>query len=274
MLLRSGRLFSLGVLVLAGLATAVTVGMAQSPAAPPAGYEAARHHPLHNAPHIDQATDEQCLNCHQEILRRPVRQVSPAGAKAADALAWYQTLDTYTGDQQTFHQRHITSAYAKKVMNLKCNFCHLGNDPREEAMVPPDTGNRRFTLRKHVNPSTTCLRCHGSFPTKLMAGLEGDWSKIRKDFEDEETKNGCLTCHGEQFRTVRHKVNYLKAEAIETLAKKSSDVCYGCHGGRAWYRISFPYARHPWPDMPEEQPAWAKGRPVKSEARFLTEPGK
>jgi hypothetical protein len=45
-------------------------------------------------------------------------------------------------------------------------------------------------------------------------------------------------------------------------------VCYGCHGGRQWYRISFPYPRHSWAGMPEETPDWAKNRPTESEARF------
>ena len=51
--------------------------------------------------------------------------------------------------------------------------------------------------------------------------------------------------------------------------KDSADACHGCHGGRAWYRISYPYARTPWPDMPTEVPEWAKSRPTQSEARFL-----
>jgi hypothetical protein len=60
----------------------------------------------------------------------------------------------------------------------------------------------------------------------------------------------------------------LKPEAIEQAAAQNSDVCYGCHGGRAWYRISFPYPRHPWANMPAEVPEWAKGRSTQSEDRF------
>ncbi len=85
--------------------------------------------------------------------------------------------------------------------------------------------------------------------------------------ESAEAPNGCLSCHAEQFRTVRHRVNYLKADNIEKLAKKDSDVCYGCHGGRQWYRTSYPYARHPWPGM-SDTPDWAKDRPAESEPQF------
>ena len=265
----SRRFLFLGLMALAGSILGGNSSMAQTATATPIGYEAARWHPIHNKPDIDHATNEQCLSCHQEILNRSVRQVSPAGLKATDTIAWYQTLDTYSGSQETFHQRHLTSDFAKKVMNLNCTFCHLGNDPREEAVVPPSATEHRFTLRKTVNPSTTCLRCHGSFPIKLMEGLEGTWPTARKDLEDEETKNGCLSCHGEAFRTVRHQVNYLNASAIEELAKESSDTCYGCHGGRAWFSNSFPYPRHAWPGMPEEQPDWVKGRATESEERFL-----
>lgn len=230
--------------------------------------------PLHFEPAIDTATNEQCLACHGEILARKVREASPAGLKASQALAWYQTLDTYADQQQTFHARHLTSDYAQKVMDLKCTFCHRGSDPREEA--PNSSANAHakgsFTLRKVVNPSKTCLLCHGKFGYEVMTGLEGPWHKVRQDLESEDAPNGCLTCHEETFRTVRHQVSYLKADAIEKLAKEgSSDICYGCHGGRAWYKISYPYPRHPWPgmeDVVEGTPEWAKDRATESDARY------
>jgi len=237
-------------------------------------YLRAKWDPIHFKPLIDKATNEQCLACHKEILQHKPRKASPAGWKADSVLAWYQTLDTYSGPQMTFHARHLTSKFATQVMDLKCNFCHQGNDPREEApgSHAENVNDTGYTLRKMVNPQKTCLRCHGKFPFEYMEGLEDDWSKIRGDFEDEETKNGCLAaCHGETYRTVRHQVTYLKPKAIEKLAKESSDVCYGCHGGRKWYRISYPYPRHPWPgmkDVVEETPAWAKNRPTESEARY------
>jgi hypothetical protein len=235
-------------------------------------YEAARWDPIHFKPAIDKASDEACLVCHREVLDKKLRTASPAGVKASEALAWYQTLSTYSGVQKGFHWRHVSSPYARQVMNLSCNFCHQGNDPREEAPGSSATTTRAalgdFTLRKMVNPSKTCLRCHGAFPWRNMEGLSGPWREVRKDMEPEGTANGCLVCHEETFRTNRHKVTYLKGEAIEALARNNSDVCYGCHGGRQWYRISYPYPRTPWPDMPAETPDWAKNRPTQSEERY------
>lgn len=234
--------------------------------------------PLHFTPAIDTATNEQCLTCHQEILKAKVREVSPAGLAAADTTAWYQTLDTYAGKQETFHARHLKTPLAKEVMNLTCNFCHRGHDPREEMPGSSATTTAAalgdFTFRKTVNPSKTCLLCHGRYPQEVMTGVEGSWPEARKTIEDAsspDTQNGCLVCHNMDagIRTVRHQVSYLKADAIEARAKKgSSDLCYGCHGGRAWYRISYPYPRHPWKDMPDEMPDWAKSRPTASDPRY------
>ncbi|WP_457645267.1 c-type cytochrome [Profundibacter sp.] len=240
-------------------------------------YERARYHPLHFPPMINQASNEECLVCHSEIMTAKPREASPAGVPASDTIAWYQTLATYEGPQETFHYRHLQSDYAVAVMNLQCTFCHKGNDPREES---PDlmvgraaysaAPSPEFTLRKMVNPSTTCLRCHGAMPDpENIMGLSGPWHESRADFEDEETLNGCLTCHGEYgFRTNRHNVTYLNAHNIEDLATASSDTCYGCHGGRQWYRISYPYPRHPWPDMDKETPDWALARPTASDPEY------
>lgn len=243
--------------------------------APTIDYERARFNPLHFPPAAATASNEECLVCHQEILDRKPLSASPAGVDIDQTLAWYQTLDTYSGDQQTFHYRHLKSEYANEVMNLQCNFCHKGNDPREESpdMVPTRaalsaSASPEFTLRKMVNPSETCLRCHGSFPYENME-LEGPWHEIRADMEWPEAPNGCLSCHAESYRTVRHQVNYLNSENIERIAREgSSDSCYGCHGGRAWYRISYPYPRHPWPDMDTEIPEWAVDRPTESDAQY------
>ncbi len=224
-------------------------------------YERARWDPAHFKPAIDQASDEKCLSCHKEVLDNTVRKESIAGVKASSALAWYQTLDTYQGEQATFHWRHIKSEFANQVMQMKCTTCHQGNDPRDRAVNPPDVHSTAFTLRKNVNPDT-CLMCHGKFPNESM-GLPA-WEEVRDSMQ-----NNCLSCHA-AFRTNRHQVNYLKPEAIEKLAQdKGGDVCYGCHGGRQWYRISFPYPRHAWPGMPEEMPDWAKNRPTESDIRFL-----
>lgn len=245
---------------------------------PTLDYQRAQFHPLHFQPLIETASNEECLACHAEILTNTPRETSPAGVKAADSLAWYQTLDTYSGDQQTFHYRHLQSEFANQVMNLQCNFCHKGNDPREESpeMMPlrpafstPEP--KEFANRKMVNPSTTCLMCHGAFPdAENIMGLAGPWHESREDFEYPEAPNGCLSCHAESFRTQRHAVSYLKAASIEKLAREgSSDTCYGCHGGRSWYRISYPYPRHAWPLMDEgDLPEWAAGRPTRSDPAY------
>ena len=240
-------------------------------------YERARWHPIHFKPAIDEARDEQCLACHTQILERKVLEQSPAGVKASESLAWYQTLDTYEGEQETFHRRHIVTSLAKRLMNMRCNTCHQGNDPREEAPIPPislqETSatsvgsywppNRDFTLRKNVN-TKTCLMCHGQFNYEVM-GLPAPWPQMR-----EALGNNCQNCHA-AIRTVRHQVNFLNPEAIEEAGQESGDACYGCHGGRAWYRIEYPYPRHSWPSMADEIPDWAKDRPSESEPRFRSE---
>lgn len=224
-------------------------------------YDEARWHPLHFKPASESATDEQCLACHAEVLEKSVRQETLAGITASEALAWYQALDTYQGEQETFHRRHLVTDYANEVMDLKCNTCHQGNDPREETAMSHAGGDPTLTQRKHVDPNL-CLLCHGQFPYQSM-GVPGPWLEYGHAFQ-----NNCLLCHV-TFRTNRHNVNYLKPEAIEALAKEKEDVCFGCHGGRAWYRVSYPYPRHAWPTMATVVPEWAKDRPTESEARFI-----
>lgn len=223
-------------------------------------YQRAMWDPIHNKPAIDTATNEQCLECHQEILNRKVLTQSPAGVSADNSLAWYQTLTSYEGSQETFHRRHLVTPLAKKVMNLQCNTCHQGHNPREEAPIPPDHAQADFTLRKAVNPKI-CLMCHGAANYKVM-GLPSPWNESRDMFQ-----NDCLLCHA-GIRTTRHQVNFLKPEAIEEAGKENSDVCFGCHGGRQWYRIYYPYPRHSWKGMAPEIPDWAKDRPTESESRF------
>lgn len=223
-------------------------------------YEAARWDPIHFKPAIDKATNKQCLACHQEIIGRKVLPRSPAGVNTDATLAWYQTLTTYEGPQETFHARHLTTPLAKNLMDMKCNTCHQGNEPREAAMNPPDHASKSFTLRKSVNPEI-CLMCHGAMDYKVM-GLPSPWSKSGDIFQ-----GNCMLCHA-HIRTNRHQVNFLNAAAIEEAGKKDSDVCYGCHGGRQWYRIAYPYPRNYWSGMAKEIPEWAKDRPTESEPRF------
>jgi hypothetical protein len=224
-------------------------------------YDQARWDPIHFKPAIDGATDEQCLECHQEILDSKVRESSLAGVKATDALAWYQTLDTYQGEQDTFHRRHLVSEFATQVMDLKCNTCHQGNDPREETANSSADASSVLIQRKHVDPMI-CVMCHGQHNAVIMGIPPGDWRETGKNFNFD-----CLLCHA-GIRTNRHQVTFLKAEAIEKVGKEKSDVCFGCHGGRAWYRITYPYPRHPWPGSGDTVPDWAKDRPTMSDPRF------
>lgn len=225
----------------------------------------ATYDPIHFKPAIDSARDEQCLACHREVLDDKVRATSPAGIKAASSKAWYQRTSTYSGEQDTFHRRHLSSPLATELMNLSCTTCHQGSDPRDEAPGTSATGTPQsdsgYTLRKTVNPETTCLKCHGQMPLQLM-GLPSPWPEAKEIFG-----NSCLTCHA-AIRTTRHQVTYLKAAAIEAAGAKDAEVCFGCHGGRPWYRISYPYPRHAWAGMAPEVPDWARERPTESEPRF------
>lgn len=228
------------------------------------------YNPLHFQPAIADASDVQCLACHQSVLEDRPRERSPAGIAAAAAKAPYQQVSTYQGEQDTFHRRHLVTDFARELMDLRCNTCHQGHDPRDEAPGTSATGASQreaaFTLRKSVNTQAVCLPCHGRFPGEIM-GLPGPWPEHKGAYG-----NSCLSCHA-TIRTTRHQVNYLKSEAIEAAGAKDSEVCYGCHGGRAWYRLSYPYPRHPWPGMPEVVPDWARERPTSSEARFQSGSG-
>ena len=238
--------------------------LAEAAAAPPADYQRASLDPIHFKPLIESATDAQCLACHAEVLKPSVRATSPAGVPAATAKAWYQQTSLYTGEQDTFHRRHRETPLARQLMDLRCNTCHQGHDLRDKNPWSSATSQRDggFALRKRVQPETTCLKCHGQMDYAMM-GLPEPWPKSKTTFQD-----NCLLCHS-AIRTGRHQVNYLKAEAIESAAAaQGGDVCYGCHGGRAWYRISYPYARTPWEGMAPEVPDWAKSRPTAPEERF------
>ena len=256
-------------IIVATMAVAVVLFGAARPPADVASdapdYLRSTYSPLHFRPAAELASDAECLACHREVLDDRVQAKSPAGLEARNSLAWYQRVSTYTGDQETFHRRHLTTPLAKQLMNLQCNTCHQGHDPREEAPGSSATGpgadEAAFTLRKQVNPETTCLKCHGQMNWQVM-GLPGPWQEVR-----DQMGNDCLACHA-NIRTSRHKVSYLNAAAIEEAGKGNAEVCHGCHGGRAWYRLPYPYPRHPWPNMPGDIPDWAKDRPGYSEARF------
>ncbi len=250
-------------LAMVALALCALNAAAQNPTPDP---QRARHDPLHFKPAIDKATNAQCLACHAEVLQGRPRSASPAGVPAAQAKAWYQQVSTYTGDQDTFHRRHLVTPMAQELMSLRCTTCHTGSDPRDKNPWSSATSQRSgdFTLRKTVVPEKTCLKCHGQMNWKVM-GLPEPWHKSKDMFQ-----NNCLLCHS-NIRTTRHQVNYLRADAIEAAGAKSGDSCFGCHGGRAWYRTTYPYPRHAWPGMDPAVPDWAKDRPTESELRFLSD---
>lgn len=253
------------ILTLIGLAlAAMSVSLLAFGADPQAGkdFHRAKWDPIHFKPAIDHATNDQCLVCHHAVLGGKPREVSPAGVKSGEVLAWYQTLDTYQGEQDTFHRRHLVTPMAKQLMDMKCNTCHQGSDPREQIPAADDT-SASFTLRKTINPKT-CQMCHGQFNHEVM-NLPAPWHEIRDGFG-----NNCLLCH-DNIRTHRHRVNFLKADAIEKAGMDSGDSCYGCHGGRSWYRTTYPYPRHAWPGMDKDLPDWARDRPSESESRFLSD---
>lgn len=249
------------------LMVAATSYFTRGDSAEPPDYLRATYSPLHFQPAIATATDAQCLACHREVLEDRVRKTAPAGIASAATRAPYQKVPTYEGAQETFHRRHLVTPLAHQLMDLRCITCHQGHDPREEAPGSSATAprNAAFTLRKQVDPDT-CLMCHGRMPWEHM-GLPGPWEDVKAS-----VGNNCLTACHEKVRTVRHQVNYLKAEAIEAAGQQDGEACRGCHGGRAWYRISYPYPRHPWPGMAAAVPDWAKDRPTASAARFSTRP--
>jgi nitrate/TMAO reductase-like tetraheme cytochrome c subunit len=246
--------------LIAAMVTTVAVLTGAGPGIPPArpvpatDYLRARHNPLHFQPAALQAGDDQCLACHREVLDDRV------GAQAA-------AFPELGKDPETFHRRHLLAPRARQLMDLRCNTCHEGHDPRDEApgtsatAAPP-----HLVLRKQVNPETTCLKCHGRLDWRAM-GLEGPWPAVRG-----KHPAGCLECH-DKTRTTRHRVSYLNAAAIEADGRKDVESCHTCHGGLAWYRIAYPYPRHPWPGMPAETPAWARDRPGASEPRFARPAG-
>ena len=256
-----------GVLLLMVAATAFATRLDRGPGRP--DYLRAAYSPLHFKPAIDTATDADCLACHREVLDDKVREKSPAGVPSAPMRAWYQQVSIYAGAQETFHRRHLVTPLAQNLMDLRCTTCHQGQDMREEAQGSSATAPRphdaSFALRKQVDPAT-CLMCHGRMPWEHM-GLAGPWEAVGQSFG-----NDCLTACHEKIRSVRHQVSYLKPDAIEAAGRQDAETCHGCHGGRAWYRISYPYPRHAWPGMPAQTPDWAKDRPTESPARFQRGP--
>ncbi len=236
----------------------------------------ARMDPLHFKPAIETATNEQCLQCHQEILQRKPREVTQAGVKSEDTLAWYQTVHTYVGKQDTFHRRHLRHLLAESdplnapddadpppiLMTLNCNTCHQGHNINKEVTSDVHSSYSQPAFGKKV-ATETCLMCHGKFDYNTMPGITGPWLEVADAFS-----NNCMACHS-IFRTNSHNVNFLNKEGIQQAGATDGETCFGCHGGRSWYKIAYPYARNPWPGMSPIIPHWAKDRATKSRPRFL-----
>lgn len=227
----------------------------------------ARMDALHFKPAIKTASNAQCLQCHQEILQRKPRDVTLAGVKTKNTLAWYQTVDTYQGEQDTFHRRHMRHLLAEPgaspvLMRLNCNTCHQGHNINKEVTSDVHRNYSQPAMSKEVDPNT-CLMCHGKFDYNTMPGVVGPWSVMAASYN-----NDCMMCH-RVFRTNAHDVNYLNKEVITQAGTANGEVCYGCHGGRSWYGIAYPYPRNTWLGMSPIIPEWAKNRPTTSQPRFL-----
>jgi hypothetical protein len=132
----------------------------------------ASYDPIHFRPAIASASNEQCLACHREVIEDRVRPVSPAGLKAADTRAWYQRVSTYQGEQDTFHRRHLETPMAKELMNLQCNTCHEGHDPREEAPGSSATGTSQGSIpRLGTHALTRYLGGHEAILQERLPGM-------------------------------------------------------------------------------------------------------
>ena len=174
------------------------------------------------------SADGRCRACHGQLLVAP-RAESPAGLSSEIGKAPYQRLNTYAGGQENFHSRHRSGQYALQVMRFQCQDCHPGRDPRLPALFRDDPRHPQM-LRKKVDP-VLCVNCHGRFPDH-RAAFVGPWEQARAYFD-----GNCMVCHAADVGR-RHASPLLVREAIERLGRNAGDVCYGCHGGRAWYAVS------------------------------------
>jgi hypothetical protein len=78
--------------------------------------------------------------------------------RAADSLAWYQLTSTYSGEQDSFHRRHLVTPMAKQLMNLNATpvikATTRAKKPRALGDGATPQADAGFTLRKQVNPET------------------------------------------------------------------------------------------------------------------------
>lgn len=180
--------------------------------------------------HIDSAKkgiqDSACLACHQEIFDAEgavLAAIDPA-IDLSKLKPWYQDVTTYQGPQLRFHYRHLKTPLATSIMDLSCVFCHENTEVR--ATYPGEDSGGSF--RKQVS-GETCLLCHGQFPQAHRMS----WPALQTAVGGQD----CLACHNaETLRNVVKKVDYLQADKIVAQGQDNAALCYGCHGGRAWYQ--------------------------------------
>jgi hypothetical protein len=187
-------------------------------AAPAVDYQRARFDPIHFQPAIAQASDAQCLACHEEVLKPSMREQSPAGVKAA-TTAWYQQTNTYQGAQETFHRRHLSTPLARSLMDLRCNTCHEGHDQRDEHPLSSATSQRNGGFPAQARESRNHLP-QVPWPDELQR--DGPARALAQEQGDVPEQLPAVP-RGDPHH--RHQVNYLKAEAIEAAATGNAATC-------------------------------------------------
>ena len=148
-------------------------------------------------------------------------------------------------------------------MNLRCHLPPGARSARGGAGIVATASPQAttdFTLRKQVDVETTCLKCHGQMNTVIM-GLPGPWPESKAS-----VRNGCLTCHAISARPPSGDLPECQRPSKRP-GRNNADTCYGCHGGRAWYRIAYPIRATPGRHA-GRRAGLGKGQPTQSEARF------
>lgn len=190
-------------------------------------YERSRLSDVHTDSAKKGIQDATCLNCHQDIFDADgaVLAATDPTIDLSKLKPWYQDVKTYQGPQLRFHYRHLKTPLATSIMNLSCVFCHENTEVR--ATYPGEDSGGSF--RKQVSSETKCLLCHGQFPP--AHGMS--WPALQKTIGGQ----GCLACHQvDTLSTILGEVAYLKADKIVAQNQDNAVLCYGCHGGRAWYQ--------------------------------------
>jgi DmsE family decaheme c-type cytochrome len=181
-----------------------------------------------------------CLQCHSEVLVRPVRghrEWVEGGAKARACVSCHSVhvdASSKAFDEKLgpFPDVRALEKHAEYVPASRCIACHPGFHPEM----------RRSGHRRLLTEGRTCGACHG--PGSLHAESGGDRRKIvypekQKPKAIETTCNGChakaealarWTCseHGKEGISciVCHDAN---GRAGHTLRKPQFELCGSCH---------------------------------------------